>query len=255
MAIFLSQLEKIQSYTSQYSNCSMLIIGEPNFLFTFEDLLNSKIFNIVKKDDAEVDHEITLETIKDLLRVERLETLDFDEKSSFSLDLNVIHDPVNEPYDVVWDNGVSYWLFNPRNGIHNMTQLVKNNGIIVHNFSLTGHYGFGYFNFHPRFFDDFYKINNFKFRFHGYLITSNIKNSFLNVILNLMIRTTGLRLGQLFNLESNSGKIFSRYHIFNSLSFISKKSQLKTALNVIGFYIYKKPNSQSRLKDPIIKVN
>ena len=255
MAIFLSQLEKIQSYTSQYSNCSMLIIGEPNFLFTFEDLLNSKIFNNFKKDDVEIDNEITLETIKDLLHVERLEILDFDEKSSFSLDLNVIHDLVNEPYDVVWDNGVLFWLFNPRNGIHNMTKFVKNDGIIVHNFSLIGHYGFGYFNFHPRFFDDFYEVNNFKFRFHGYLITSNIKNSFLNVLINLMIRIADLRLGQLFNHESNLGKIFPLYYIFNSLSFISKKSKLKTALNVIGFYIYKKPNSQPCLKDPIIKVN
>jgi hypothetical protein len=90
----------------------------------------------------------------------QVDTLDINGKASINLDLQ---DPLPSEllgqYDLVIDAGVLFWCFEPGQVLKNIFKLPKANGLIFHITALSGYYGRGYYNIHPRLFEDFYLSN------------------------------------------------------------------------------------------------
>ena len=90
----------------------------------------------------------------------QVDTLDINGKASINLDLQ---DPLPGEllgqYDLVIDAGVLFWCFEPGQVLKNIFRLPKTNGLIFHITALSGYYGRGYYNIHPRLFQDFYLSN------------------------------------------------------------------------------------------------
>jgi hypothetical protein len=62
-------------------------------------------------------------------------------------------------YDLVWDAGVTFWCFDPAAALRTAYSMCAVGGALFHVYALTGHFGRGYFNLHPRWFQDFYAAN------------------------------------------------------------------------------------------------
>lgn len=98
------------------------------------------------------------------------ETLDLAAGGDIQLDLSANNLPQNllAQYDVVIDAGVLFWCFDPASAIKNIYRLISADGMVVHITALTGHISRGYFNIHPRFFEDFYDANQCTFLLAAY---------------------------------------------------------------------------------------
>lgn len=90
----------------------------------------------------------------------QVETLDVNGKASINHDLQQpLPTELLGQYDMVIDAGVLFWCFEPGQVIKNIFRLAKVNGLIFHITALSGYYGRGYYNIHPRLFEDFYLSN------------------------------------------------------------------------------------------------
>lgn len=90
----------------------------------------------------------------------KVDTLDINGKASINCDLqNPLPDELLGQYDLVIDAGVLFWCFEPGGVLKNIFRLTKVNGLIFHITALSGYYGRGYYNIHPRLFEDFYLSN------------------------------------------------------------------------------------------------
>jgi hypothetical protein len=75
--------------------------------------------------------------------------------------MSPLPDELHLQFDLVIDAGVLFWTFNPGTALSNLSQMVSENGQIVHITALSGHFGAAYYNIHPKLFIDFYKLNEF----------------------------------------------------------------------------------------------
>jgi hypothetical protein len=94
-------------------------------------------------------------------------------------------------FDLVIDAGVLFWTFNPGTALSNLSQMVSENGQIVHITALSGHFGAAYYNVHPKLFIDFYKLNEFALLGGGKC--RNRRTSILSMVLpkiNAITRST-----------------------------------------------------------------
>lgn len=89
-----------------------------------------------------------------------VDTLDINGKASINLDLQMpLPQDLVGHYDFVIDAGVLFWCFDPGAVLKNIFRLSNLNGVIFHITALSGYYGRGYYNIHPRLFEDFYLSN------------------------------------------------------------------------------------------------
>jgi hypothetical protein len=90
----------------------------------------------------------------------QVDTLDINGKASINLDLqNPLPSELLGQYDLVIDAGVLFWCFEPGQVLKNIFRLTKVSGLIFHITALSGYFGRGYYNIHPRLFEDFYLRN------------------------------------------------------------------------------------------------
>jgi hypothetical protein len=104
------------------------------------------------------------EEIGRALAFERTDTMDINGKTSIHWDL---HKPVPEElrgqFDTVIDAGVLFWCFDPAAALANVFRLAAPQATLIHISALSGHYGRGLLNLHPRFFESFYEANQARF--------------------------------------------------------------------------------------------
>jgi SAM-dependent methyltransferase len=141
-----------------------LFIGEPIVHFSAANLRQ-----LAKSENLHYEHLLDegLPTAKSLGRF-----LGFIETTTSDLvgtpDLRIdLHNPLPieliEKFDLVIDGGVLFWCFDPAFAIKNMYRLLSRRGRIVHITALSGFYGRGYYNIHPRMLLEFYKSNGCRF--------------------------------------------------------------------------------------------
>jgi hypothetical protein len=107
------------------------------------------------------------------LGFQRVETLDI--AGGASLQLNLHDEPPAElvdGFDCVIDAGVLFWCSDPGAALRTILRMARVGGVIAHITAVSGHYGRGYWDVHPRLFEDFYLRNGCEF------IESSVRTKF-----------------------------------------------------------------------------
>ena len=164
MAIELSDLIEIMNWIRdipEQKRDRLLFIGETQFYVDLNDL--AQIARGLKMDIHDSTDPISTKNFGQILGFRRTDTLGLEGECSINFDLT--SEPPDEllsQFDLIIDAGVLFWTFNPGTAIANLSRMASETGQIVHITALTGHFGAAYFNIHPKFFIDFYKLNEFE---------------------------------------------------------------------------------------------
>jgi SAM-dependent methyltransferase len=94
------------------------------------------------------------------LGFERVETGDVAPGATLKLDL---HEPPPEElvgaFDWVVDAGTIFWCSDPGAALRTMRRMIRPGGVAIHITAVSGHYGHGYYNLHPKLLEDFHAAN------------------------------------------------------------------------------------------------
>jgi hypothetical protein len=130
-----------------FSNRSVLILGDCKFYTPW----------------ASGNNATDLLYFKELLGLARVESIDIAGNPSIRLDLQGrITSDFDGQFDVVIDAGTLFWCFDIAAVLKNCLTMLKDRGDMIHVCALTGHFGRGYYNIHPKMFRDFYEQNGFE---------------------------------------------------------------------------------------------
>lgn len=98
-----------------------------------------------------------------LFGLSRVETIDIVGNPSIRLDLQrSLPSELISQFDLVIDAGTLFWCFDVAAVLENCLSALKDRGAMIHVCALTGHFGRGYYNIHPKMFRDFYEQNGFE---------------------------------------------------------------------------------------------
>ncbi len=146
----------------------------------------------------------------------------------------ILHD-LTEPflssfqqYDFIIDAGTIFHCFDVASALKNVNDMLKVGGRIFHISALSGFYGRGYFNLHPKFYHDFYLLN-------GYAIE------------NMWLRNR-LARRNIFNQKQDKWQPFNfSGHFYNGESFSNKlvKDVSKLPNNMTMAVLAKKESEKS----------
>jgi len=96
------------------------------------------------------------------MNLSRAETLDLGGNPTIHADITAaLASGLEGAFDLVLDIGTLYWCFDVAAGWRNCLAMLKPQGLMFHYSGLSGYYGRGYYNFHPRLFDELYAANGF----------------------------------------------------------------------------------------------
>ena len=164
MAIELSDLIEIMTWINEIpaeNRDRLLFIGDTYFYVDNSDL--SKIAHSLGMNIRDSIDPISTKNFGHICGFCRTDTLGLEGECTINFDL--MSEPPDEllsQFDLIIDAGVLFWIFNPGTAIANLSRMVSRTGQIVHITALTGHFGSAYLNIHPKFFTDFYKLNEFE---------------------------------------------------------------------------------------------
>jgi len=100
---------------------------------------------------------------KEQFGLSRVETVDLAGDPSLRLDLQKrFPAELESQFDMIIDAGTLFWCFDIAAVLENCLAALGDAGTIVHVCALTGHFGRGYYNIHPKMFRDFYEQNGFR---------------------------------------------------------------------------------------------
>ena len=140
------------------SKNKLLILGNAELYFEkniYEKLCIYKNFNIKK-----IKNPFNIFSLGYSLGFKKVETLDINGKATLNINLqNKLPKALLSQYDFIIDSGVLFWCFDPGLALRNIYKMAKRGGVILHICALSGHYGSGYYNIHPKLFEDFYLLN------------------------------------------------------------------------------------------------
>lgn len=137
---------------------NLLILGDAIIHFSPQSL--QVMASDVGVDLQEIPLELTPFTLGKSLGFQKVETLDINGKAMINLDLQKsLPLELIEKYDFVIDAGVLFWCFEPGMVLQNIFRLISKNGLIFHITAISGYFGRGYYNIHPRLLEDFYLSN------------------------------------------------------------------------------------------------
>ncbi len=136
----------------------LLILGSAEVHIAAETYLALLLDHGIK---AEVPNDkITPHFLGESLGFQTTETLDINGQAGITHDLmQPAPEYLLERYDLIIDAGVLFWCFNPGTALHNILSMLKAGGDVVHITAVSGFYGRGYYNIHPKLLDDFYSTN------------------------------------------------------------------------------------------------
>jgi SAM-dependent methyltransferase len=144
---FLERVAAIGVSEKIFPGGSVLILGDCNF-FTSWSSGNSAL------DRAK---------FQETYNLDRVETVDIAGNPSIRLDLqDTVPPELQGQFDMVIDAGTLFWCFDVPAVLENCLRMLKDRGTMAHICALTGHFGRGYYNIHPKLFKDFYEQNGFE---------------------------------------------------------------------------------------------
>ena len=235
-------LDNIKSHCPKKNK--LLIIGNAELYFEknlYEKLCIYKNFKLKK-----IAEPFDVFSLGYSLGFKNVETLDINGKASLNLNLqNKLPKSQVSQYDFIIDSGVLFWCFDPGLALKNIYKMARKGGILFHICALSGHYGTGYYNIHPKLFEDFYLSNkciyiNTSYRSKPKRLRyswSYIKRKFfpLDSIIN----------SSHSSIYENSGKIFLSRCSKNNIFFNSKQISNEPDLipnKVVSINVFKKTN-------------
>ena len=178
MAIELSDLIEIMTWINEIpvkNRDRLLFVGDTKFYVDNTDLY--QIAHGLGIDISDSRDPISTKNFGHIFGFHRTDTLGLEGECSINFDL--MSEPPDEllsQFDLIIDAGVLFWTFNPATAIANLSRMASGTGQIVHITALTGHFGSAYFNIHPKFFTDFYKLNEFE------LLTGGVRNRRISLL-------------------------------------------------------------------------
>ncbi len=129
-----------------------------------EEYLNKAILSDLRK--LKKKYIISFEYFTKLLNFKKFSSIDIDPKEEPTFCVDVTKKNVNNDFiskaDMIYDTGSLGYTNDPIAGLDFLINLLKVNGIIVHQSSHNGFIKTGYFQFNIQFFLDYYKKNNLK---------------------------------------------------------------------------------------------
>lgn len=144
---FLERIAEIGRRLGLFPGCSVLILGDCKFYTPWSCENN--------RED--------LSYFKELFGLLRAETIDVAGSPSIRLDLQKpLPSELSNQFDLIIDAGTLFWCFDVAAVLENCLSMMKDRGTIIHLCALTGHFGRGYYNIHPKLFRDFYVQNGFE---------------------------------------------------------------------------------------------
>jgi len=93
-----------------------------------------------------------------------VESIDYssDENATYAHDLNKpVPDILKQRYDVIYDGGTMEHIFDVRSVLHNIFDMLRVGGRIIHSHPSSNHVDHGFYMFSPTFFLDYYATNEF----------------------------------------------------------------------------------------------
>jgi hypothetical protein len=173
------------------------------------------------------------------LRFARTETLDVD--GDVSIRMNLHDDPpatLTGAFDCVIDGGVLFWCSDPGAALRTTLRMTRVGGLIAHITAVSGHYGRGYWDVHPRLLEDFYLQNGCEF------VESTLRTKYRARRLDERIAT---RLGRRENTTTVSrqpGNVFLAESAPNRIAFGDRQANggepNMIPNNVVGVFVVRK---------------
>jgi hypothetical protein len=144
---FLERIAEIGASERIFPGGSVLILGDCNFFTSWSSGNN-------------VQDRLRFQEMFDLLRAD---TVDISGNPSIRLDLQgPVPREFEDQFDMIIDAGTLFWCFDVSAVLENCLRMLRDRGTIAHVCALTGHFGRGYYNIHPKLFRDFYLQNGFE---------------------------------------------------------------------------------------------
>ena len=195
----------------------LLVLGDAELYFDkniYEKLCNFKKFPIKKTNKT-----FDIFALGYSLGFKEVETLDINGKATLNINLQKeLPKSLLSKYDLIIDSGVLFWCFEPGLALKNIFKMASKGCLIFHVCSLSGHYGTGYYNIHPKLFEDFYFLNNCTFINSSYRCKpKRFKYSWFSVrrklfpigsIIKSSFITNYLNQGNIFLFKCSRNKIF-----------------------------------------------
>lgn len=257
MAIELTDLHEILNILEkrpQGARGRLLILGSADVHISSKVLSDLLLKRGIKSDLH--DELVTPFNLGDSLGFESTETLDVNGKASITHDLMLpVPDRLLERYDMIIDAGVLFWCFNPGIALQNILCMLRTGGDVVHITAVSGFYGRGYYNIHPKLLDDFYGKNKCIFLV-GTFRSRRVPQPFWRRVLN-KIGVASPMLGGGNMLNTRSGGFGYSYLLEKERDLFQFSSEppdhyLQMIPNdILGFLSYRKLE-QSNMVSPVL---
>ena len=221
---------------------NLLILGDPLFHFSPQSL--QIMARDIGFDLQEVPLKLTHFSLGKSLGFKKVETLDINGKATINLDLQKSLPPeLIGKYDFVIDGGVLFWCFEPGVVLQNIFRLISKNGLIFHITAVSGYFGRGYYNIHPKLLEDFYLLNSCSYIESSY--RTKAKRSILQKIYGRIIRLLGINRhrGERISYSYLSGEVYLYEAKVNRIKFTRElvmPEPEEIPNNVVGTFAFKK---------------
>jgi SAM-dependent methyltransferase len=233
-------------------NGNLLILGDAFIHFNPQQL--KVMAQEIGFDLKEIPLELTPLTLGKSLGFNMVDTLDINARATITLDLQIsLPLELMEKYDFVIDAGVLFWCFEPGLVLQNIYRLIKKNGLIFHVTAVSGYFGRGYYNVHPRLLEDFYLTNGCSFIQASYRTKAKL-SVFQKVLGNMSVL---LRLKENINVGvsycNKPGAVYLHSAKKNSIKFTYKLAMPEPEIipnNVVGTFAFRKTKT-GEPKSPI----
>lgn len=256
VAIELSDLIEIMTWISdipEQNRNRLLFIGDTKFYVANSDL--KQIAHGLEINISDSTDPISAKNFGHIFGFRRTDTLGLEGECTINFDLmSELPGELLSQFDLIIDAGVLFWTFNPGTAIANLSKMVSETGQIVHITALTGHFGAAYFNIHPKFFTDFYSLNEFELLTGGggrnrrISLFSQISRKFCSALRPSHMQSEYLRISK--TSPDNLGTVLT-----SPMSRILIKFGLKSLTlrdRAVGIFGFKRIKMISEVKFPLL---
>ena len=226
---------------------SLLILGDAYIHFSIESYV--ALAKEVGYELHQIPKEMDPYALGKSLGFGSVDTLDLNGKATITMDLQKdLPEDMHEKYDYLLDAGVLFWCYDPGAALRNIYRMVRPQGIFHHITGITGYFGRGYYNIHPRLFEDFYLINKCCHILASYR-TKLQRPTLLSKIVRALLRQKKIAV----SYNYSAGNIYLDKSTRDKISFSNKLNTPESNVlpnNVIGNLVFQKL-SRGEPKGPV----
>lgn len=243
-----SFLYAIKSH-SEVIRGDLLILGDATLHFS-----NADFIAICKELALTINHhhdKLDAIAMGRALGFDSVDTLDINGKATITIDLQQpLPKKLVGRYSCILDAGVLFWCYDPGAVLRNLCLLMTGKALVMHITALSGHYGRGYYNIHPRLFEDFYLGNNFSFVHASYRCKPWWKDFFM-----LLLRIFSVNGDNMFVRYTHStGCFYLSHSTAMAMSFARQPSRTKQALipnDAVGTFVFRRMGGKTMANGPV----